>query len=95
MNRKKINKYNVYCWNSNSKDALIYWSVERQIGFASQEGKKFSKAQQDELASIVRKIKNKDGEVLAEGEWVYCDIKNTPTLFDDIIAGLEILFKAK
>ena len=89
------NNGNGYYWNSNFKDVGVYWWSEREIGFAPQKGKKFDKTQQEKLASIVRKIKNKEVEVFTKPEWVCCYIKNTTTLFDDIIAALEILFEAK
>ena len=81
-------------WNSNFKDALICYKG-RELGFTSLEEKKFSKARQDELKNIVRKIKNKGGEVVVEDKWVYCNIKDSPTLLDDLLNALEILFKAK
>ena len=90
----KINGCEVYGWPSNFADARVYWDGGLEIGFASQEGKKFSEKRQDELESIVRKIKNKDGEVSPEGEWVYCYIKDSSTLFDDVLNGLKILFEA-
>ena len=90
----KINGCEVYGWPSNFADAKVYWNGGLEIGFASQEGKKFSEKRQDELESIVRKIKNKDGEVSSEGEWVYCYIKDSSTLFDDVLNGLKILFEA-
>lgn len=81
-------------WPSNFADARVYWDGGLQIGFASQEGKNFSKPRQDELANIVKKIKNKE-ESYHDKKWVCCNIKDSPTLFDDLLNALEILFKAK
>lgn len=91
-----------YYWPSNFDDAKVYylWDYNKekkvipQVGFAAL--KKFSKARQDELKNIVKKIKNIDGDAWAEkGKLVCCNIKDSPTLFDDILNALEILFKAK
>ena len=93
-----------YYWPSNFDDAKVYYfwddkkgkEVIQQVGFTSLEGKKFSKPQQDKLKNIVQKIENKDGDAWAEkGKWVCCNIKDSPTLLDDLLNALEILFKAK
>ena len=96
-----LNGYdNVYYWSSNFDDAKVYYywdKVSQQVGFAAPpEGKEFSKPQQDKLKNIVQKIENKDGDAWAEEDkWVCCNIKDSPTLPDDLLNALETLFKAK
>ena len=89
---------NVYYCSSNFDDANVYYFLDdkgsQQVGFIAPEGKKFTKARQKELANIVQKIRNKE-ENYHDEKWVYCNIKDSPTLLDDLLNALEILFKAK
>ena len=95
----KLHGIDAYYWSSNFDDAKVYYFWDKgsqQVGFVAPEGKKFTKARQEELANIVRKIKNKEENKVSCTElWVYCNIKDSPTLFDDLLNALEILFKAK
>ena len=89
----EINGSKEYSWPSKFEDAKVYWNGERQVGFVALEGKKFSKARQDELFKVIEKIQKKEGDMVKrEDIWVYCDIKDNSTLFGDILNGLKILF---
>ena len=94
----KLHGIEAYYWSSNFDDANVYYFWDdkgsQQVGFAAPEGKKFTKARQEELANIVQKIRNKE-ESYHDEIWVYCNIKDSPTLLDDLLNALEILFKAK
>lgn len=82
-----------YCPNESVGDVFVYYYGSRQIGFVAQEGKKLEEQQQDELEEIINKIQNRE-PVRKDPEWVFCNIKDTANLFQDVIDGLKVLFSA-
>ena len=91
---KQIHNCSAYLWKSKKGNYFIYWYDCRQLGFASFENEKFSQSKQEELFRLLcDEIHNKDGEAAKSDEWVWCTIKDSPTLFDDVHNALKILFE--
>ena len=86
----------LYLWQHATNDYFIYWDANvdvREIGLGSLEGKEFDEKEQEKLFSKVCKLHNRESEFKSEG-FVFCYIKDSPTLIDDVLNGLEELFKS-
>ena len=91
---KQIHGYSAYFWKSKKGNYFIYWYDCRQLGFASFENEKFSQSKQEELFKLLcDEIHNREGEAAKNDEWVWCTIKDSSTLFEDIHNALEKLFE--
>ena len=90
---KRVNGGDEFFWNTKDNSCLIYWDGVRELGFGSLEGEKLSESRQDKLFEIIHQIQNREGENKTE-TWVYCYIKDTSSLFADVMNALEILFNA-
>jgi hypothetical protein len=64
------------------------------LGFTPLEGQTFSEQKQNELFGIIDKIPNTSLKQKGD-EWVYCNIiKDSPTIIDDVMNALKLLFNA-
>ena len=88
---RRINGADAYFWESKDKNCFIYWLGNSELGFSSLEGEKLSETRQDELFKIIHQIQNREGEIKTE-TWVYCWIKDSSSLIDDVMNVLEVLF---
>ncbi len=90
---RRVNGADAYFWESKDKNCFIYWLGNSELGFSSLEGEKLSETRQDELFKIIHQIQNREGENKTE-IWVYCWIKDSSSLINDVMNALEILFNA-
>ena len=95
VTQKKLHDFkDIDVFETKKDDVLIYFSYDDnkcELGFTSTEGKTFSKTRQNELFELIKKIPNKAYEEQS-AEWVYCKIKDSATLIDDLMKAFEILF---
>lgn len=90
---KRVNGADEYFWNVKDKSCFIYWNGIRELGFGSLDGEKLPELKQDKLFEIIHQIQNREGEDKTE-VWVYCVIKDSATLIDDVMNALELLFNS-
>ncbi len=85
---------NVFVLKTRNDDTLVYWYESNQLGFTPLEGQTFSEQKQNELFGIIDKIPNTSLKQKGD-EWVYCNIiKDSPTIIDDVMNALKLLFNA-
>ena len=93
---KQIHGFSAYLWKSKKGNYYTYWYNEDPyvIGFTPFENEKFSQIQQDDLFKKFDLIKQREPNREDKTEYyVYCRIKDSSTLFDDVHSALKILFE--
>lgn len=90
-----INGCKYYFWKIDGKDYFVYWNGAREMGFSAFDGEKFSSERQNELLGKIDKVQNKEGNGQVYYDmFVYCFIKDSANLINDVMNALEILFNA-
>ncbi len=90
----KHNDFSSYFWESKDNSFLIFWDGFCQMGFGKFDKNNFPVKIRSELLEIIKMIPKRINEI-DDGTWVYCDIMYDKNLnvIDDVLNGLEILFK--
>ena len=90
---KKLNGYDLCLWNSKKGNYYIYYYPYSgtQVGFTTFEGDNFTPQQQEELKKILNNLRNASNAQTQWDKWVWCDIIDSQTFFDDILNAIKIL----
>ena len=92
--KKSINDCgNDYLFESKKNGCFVFWSGVFWLGFTAFEGEKFSEECQKALFEKILNIPNGENAFKNEVQ-IGCTIKDSPTLIEDVMKALEILFNS-
>lgn len=88
------NSFPSYFWESKDNSCLIFWDGYCQMGFGKYDENTFPDKKRKELLEKIKMVPKRSNDN-DDGTWVYCDIMddNNINLVNDVLSGLEILFK--